>query len=313
MTTSLDQKREMDTADREISVRDIARLLWAGRQTITRMVGIGLALGILYLMFAKPTYTAKAVVVPVNIGSNTGQGLQQLSGIASLVDVNLPGQTSVTNFDRFQKTLTSVRLARHLAQDQLLLRALYPAQWDIASRHWARPSGLINFLRYSAGNLFGRGWQPPDAQAVAAHLKAEISISSGDIPNIVTISYDSRDRDFAVRFLTRVIQEADLLVKRNALNRTSQYVQYAEKELDKRQSNDQRNALIELLVQQDQTMMMLNTNLSFSAEFVDPPNVSDQPTAPRVAPTLLVALMASTTLGVLLVIWAKVIDALRGG
>ena len=124
------------------------------------------------------------------------------------------------------------------------------------------------------------------------------------------ISFRHKDPVFEMQFLTWIHKESDELVRGDALERASRQIAYIGERLRTYSITEYRQALVQLLSEQEKQMMMIQVDLPFAARIINPPTVSDVPTSPQPFLALALAVTGGLFLGVSL---ALLVDALRHG
>jgi LPS O-antigen subunit length determinant protein (WzzB/FepE family) len=114
-----------------------------------------------------------------------------------------------------------------------------------------------------------------------------------------TISFDHKDPAFAVELVQKVYQAADEELKSDTLIRTRKYIAYLEKRLATVTVAEYREALSDLLVDQERTQMVIEADLPFAAKIVSDAVVPDTPDKPKIVVTLIVMTLIGVFLGVL--------------
>ncbi len=173
------------------------------------------------------------------------------------------------------------------------------------------PDGPVAEVKAAFLGFFERPpWTPPSAGALAEFLDDGLDVTEIADSAMRRIEFSHEDPQFAVKFLSWLHKEVDELVREQAAERATVRIGYIQEKLNTVTVAEYREALIQLLSDQEMQMMMIQVDLPFSARIIEPPMVSDAPTFPK--PFRLLALGAGWGffVGILLLF---LIDSLRGG
>lgn len=257
-------------------------------------------------------YTAQLPVyaAPSSSGSRAPTAL---GGLAALT--NLAGGTSetVTPFRFYLDGLYSPAVAERLAADKPLMHALFPAEWDAATRQWRRPPSLFGAIRRGVTGIMGLpqfGWTPPGPERLQDYIADAVKVRQSVRTPIVTISYENADPAFAVAFLAKLHQVTDAYLREQQTRRTRDNIAYLEKRLQTVTLTEQRAALVTQLTEQERQAMLAYSNAAYAAEPFDSATASVAPTRPRPIPLLIGAAIFGLLLGaVAAVVWRRRVPA----
>ncbi|MBI1206298.1 MAG: hypothetical protein GC191_03295 [Azospirillum sp.] len=295
-------------AQDQLSVRGFVTAALGGwRLVLTSMVVAGMA-AIGGLRLCPPGFTATMVVGPTARSGVAAMGARVPSTArgtpASVVEFG-SGDEVLSDFSRFLELLTSVSVATTLiAPDDPLqpLPRLFPSRWNAATGRWQPPAGVAGLLRRIVLALVGRDdWLEPDAGAVARLLRRQIVVQTVGGGPMRRLSFRHDDRGFALALLGRIVAAADAHLRAEALRRAAAEIGHVKARLATVTLAEHRHALADLLAALEQVTIMIEVDLPFAADPIDPPNaqaVADWPSPGTVLP---LALIAGAILGLFLV------------
>lgn len=279
----------------------IFTILVNGRHLVAYCGAAGFALGFLYLVLSAVPYAATAVVSPAP-DRDAGTG-RRSSGAAALLGMSagLIGKESVSTFDEFIATTRSTELAQHLNSRYGLARRVFASQWNAKLGRWEQPHGPISRLNILLNRLVGRpGWLPPSDSTLALYLQRNVQIVRDDKTGLATFYYSHKDPKLAEWTLRILHDEADLMVRERALARLRGTTSYLLTQLNSATAYEYKTALAAALAsEQERLMLAENNNVSYAAEFIDPPVATINPNSMSSIGTLLMALFGGVTAGVL--------------
>lgn len=292
--------------DSEITLRDLALILWRGKWIIAATVLIAVSLVGAWMKIRSPLYTATMVVAPAN---ETGAGeltsrLSQFTGIAALAGINLPEKQAVSPFDEFMEIIKSNTVAERLASRHGILPRVFEKRWNWnpENRTWTRRESLLAPVGEALRAFFDLPPpSPPTPRMLAEYLDKELTISAVETSGMQRVEFSHRDPRFAADLLRWLHEEGDGVIREEREARTSRQIDYIETKLQVIAAADHRRSLVQLLLDQEKQMMMIQVDLPFAARIIEPPNVSDDPTFPRPPLFIALAVVIGVLLGVLMV------------
>lgn len=283
-----------------IELRAIFSYVWDGRKIILLTIGVFVILGLLWYRTAPRIYEATATLSSAP-GSSTGNNnANPLSGAARLIGLGGPTGPAGVEYTKFQALLSSSRLADRLEKIGML-QQMYPQQWDQKTHSWKVNRGLLSPVTDAIREILGTTTRTqPSAQDILAQLRGNLDQDLSLQTSLLQLSYSNANPDFAVEFLTEAHREADNILREAARMRSQRRIDYLQDMLKSVTAVEQRAALIQLLDQETQTNMMIQSDPNYSADIVDPPHVSAAPVSPKLPVALITSVVAGFAAGLML-------------
>jgi hypothetical protein len=247
-----------------------------------------LAIVIAYTFFAGQVYTATAIVGPADnsdrpFGDLAGGLSGGLGGIAKHLHVGgaLGQQSGDDPFDEYTALLTSNRLASVLVQKDHVLPEIFWQEWDPARNDW-RPrddflSRNINYLK----TLLRRPLKPaPDEEDLKKFFKKNLAADSSLETSFATVTFRFHDREGAERVLGLILREADNIIREDKRRDVAARIAYLDAALVHLTLADSKPELIAVLSEQQQEMMMIESDHLYASKLIDAPYAPLTPTSP---------------------------------
>lgn len=276
----------------EVGLTDLMLFFWGARWAILIGAVLGIGLGVLFLRAATYRYTASLTLTPAK--SEMTQLPGNISGLAAIAGVSLPGGGNVNDFNLYLVALQSRQVAAELAKDNVIMQKLFASQYDIPSGKWRRPSDLIADLSLTSKLVLGvpgTDWKQPDGADLQKFLQANVKVVSDRKSNITTISVDHEDPEFAAKLITDLHEKTDAVLRRRALARADQAIGYLEKQLSIVQLAEHRQALAAILGEQEKSRMLASSGAPYAAQPFGAAVVPSRPTSPQPIIVLVVGLV----------------------
>jgi hypothetical protein len=245
-------------------------------------------LSLLQQALARPVYSASAVVAASTPPSGNKSG--NLGRIAAIAGVDL-GSKQVTSFDQFLFIVHSLELSSYQIGVRPMLRLVFADDWDPALREWKRPAGFGASLRSAILPMFHLPvWSPPDAMSLADHYDLVLDERKLADSGLVRLVYADTDPRRAAVVLSLIIADGNERLRREAAASARLQAQYLRERIAQTEVREYRNTLIDLLADEEQTLLLSNGAIPYAAKTIEAVNVSPVPTSQR---PLIYALIAS--------------------
>jgi Chain length determinant protein len=273
---------------------------------------IGLLLAVVYLHFAKYEYTATLTIVPT---ASAGSGLSnKLGGLASLAGVSLPGDVGSANFEQYGESLYSLNVATVIAQDQNLMRQVFPEQWNEKAKSWEQPSGMIPVIIKGLKSILGvpsRPWNSPSHMELQDYIVKNVKSSDKPKKAITIINFSHTNQRFAPQFLIALHEATDNQLRERALLRSSLYINYLTDKLKTVVVVEHRQALSELLSSQEKMRMIASSKAPYAVEKIGEPVTSMKPSKPKPMVVLPAGIIFGALLPIMMIIFSWYFQSMK--
>lgn len=228
---------------------------------------------------ATPVYSATAVVAAATPPSPNKLG--SLSSLASIADVNI-GAKQLTPFDQFLFVVYSPDLASYQIKVRPMSRLVFADEWDAARRQWKRPAGFGAALRAVFDPIFQLpAWSPPDALTLAGHYGRVLDERKLADGGMMRLAYADTNPQRAAVVLDLMIRDGNEKLRLEAAAAARAQAQYLRSRIEQTGVSAYRNALLDLLAQQEQTLLLSNGATPYAAKVIETVTVSPVPTSQR--------------------------------
>jgi uncharacterized protein involved in exopolysaccharide biosynthesis len=288
-----------DTApDRQRPTETIAQELigsaWRHKWLVAFITVVTIGLGVAWVVMAPKRYTSRLVIMPTEASQQLSDLLRNAgSSVIANSLTSLTGNEQITYFDRFSKQLTSVNTATALKEHAGLIESLMSLRWNDQKKFWEADSFLTPVKAYLGLDTD----VDTSAQAVAEFLRKNLTQEQDRDSPITTLSLDATDAEVARRTLGYLHQYSDDRIKQAIYQQTQSKLEYLQRRLQNVTVNDYRQTLIGLILDQEKILMLIQPNLPFAAEALEPPEVLTEPTSPKKGRILAVAGLLGLALG----------------
>ena len=269
-------------AEEKFSYLEILGQGWAYLRANSRLLLISTVVatvaGLVAAHVTRLEYRASLIVAPQEGVSTAGSmsGLQDLAGLAS--GSGGSDATPFQPFSRFAQTITSNSVADKLAQQPGVLQAVLPKQWDETSRSWHPPSAPLSSVKQGINNLLGLSpWHPPGFSELQDVLDNKVrAVKLGRNP-AYTLTFSWRDPNFAARVLTSIVEINNGIIQQDAQARFSRTIEYLKDRLRTETELNRRNALNQILIEQERSLMAAGAHGPYAAKVIDRLDIKSDP------------------------------------
>lgn len=278
--------------------RSIADGLRRGVRLIVGGAVGGVVLALLILNLTPPEYTASMTVGPTSALGPAAMGVAAPSPgretATGLAERAVTGE-DLSDFSRWLHLIASQPAAESVLADPTLAKGLLRGRWDEARGEWRPPEGPSALVRRLLLSAAGReDWVVPDSAAVARILRDRVVIEPVGTGPIKRVRFVDRDRDFALGLLRAVADAADTRLRTEAARRLRAQIAHIRESLSTVTATDNRRVLTELLAERERSALMIEVDLPYAADVLEPPSAPSRPDRPD-AITLIVASLAAGT------------------
>lgn len=230
-----------------------------------------MALGIRHVLPA--SHVASTLIGPVKASTSNSQSLRSLIGaspLASLAGRGLGGPAQP--IDIFMELLRTPDLAERLQKKDQLLQVIFAKRWDAKTSRWIDEAGaLANLKRLVRVVLNLPDRRDPDVVALADYIDDHLTITPVQTTGLYRLSFRGVDSAQTLWILKVVTQEADQMLREQEEARLKEYVVYLLKTIDTTSNVVQRQALTDLLLDQERELMVAKSGLAYAADVIEAP------------------------------------------
>jgi hypothetical protein len=272
---------------------------------IILLTGLAVVAMLAYGRLSPPKFEVSMLIAPPSdsFSLNAPAGLGAAGGLSGLLSGG--SASSVNDFDKFPEVISSPALAqRMIDRHPDVMRKVFANQWDAQSGSWREPGGLGAFAKKLIRSLFGReGWMAPNANDLSRYINASVLITNIGRSGMKSMTFAHTDAKFALTFLKFLHQEADGLLREDAYSSTTTKIDYLLKQLQTASVKELRDALTQLLINEERKYMLLRNSLPFSAAIVVPPVLPSTPVGMSPPMMLAMGILLGLMVSSLVCVW----------
>ena len=269
---------------------------------------LGLTFGIYMIWVTPPTYNVTIGLLPTDstndvvIGGGGGDTLNALAGLIGM------GGGPVPKFARFVASLQSTSVAKVMDQQYDMVCRTYAAYCDRKTRKWKKRTGFEVWTERVMSQI--AHLPDPDSPRtpldLANYTEGNVFLTSDRTTHVLTLSMESRDPKFATFYLKALVQATNDFIRQEDRAAIVPYVNYLNRKLATDLNVAQRDALSNILLDQERRLMLSSVSVPYAASIQDGPNVTISNKARRM-------LIVDAFLGLVIGLGIGVFRSLRAG
>ena len=279
----------------EIDLLAYWRIIWDAKKLILSVsfaVAV-LAAGISLLM--PNIYRAEALLAPVKAEEGKAGGLSSalggLGGLASMAGISIGGGGSV---EENLAVLKSREFLWKFIQEKKLMPILFEDAWDSENGAWQESDPEDQPSLWDAYRLFTDG--------------GLLSVSTDKDSGLVHVGVEWTDAELAAKWSNELVARLNDYLRQQAISRSNSNLKYLNDELAHTAVADMRQALFELIAQQQKKAMLANTQEQFAFQVLDTAVAPDKKAKPKRS---LIVILATFVAGFLAVVFVLIREGIK--
>lgn len=273
-------ERALETADEDISLRELWDIVWRGKWLIIAVTAVFAVAAVGYALQATEWYRAEVLLAPAEERSTPSLG-GQLGGLVALAGVSIGGSGGAEAI----AVARSREFARAFIADFDLLPVLFHEEWDARNGRWR-------------GDDPGK-W-PDMRDAVKFFHDGVLMVSEDANTGLVTLAIEWTDPELAAEWASEVVRRLNSRVRERALLEAETNVAYLQAELAQTNVITLQQSIGRLLENELQKLMLARGNEEFAYRVID----SAYPPKERVRPRRALIAILGTIVGGMLGVFA---------
>lgn len=292
----------------EIDLKELFLTIWSGRYFIVMAVAVGIILAAVYLHGAERKYTVSYTFQPV-AEDNNSPNFSGLGGLASLAGVSLPSAAS-GDFQTFKILLQSEETAEQLMANTELVKQVFATEWSDETKSFVPPqaslkANLVQSLKTLLTGTEGASYTPPNPARLADWLSEEFSAADDRDTGFLKLTSETAEPQLVIDIMAATTSITDTILKDRYLASSRRSVEFYQNKISAARSRESREALAQLIAQEQQKLMLASNGSFFVAEPLTRPSVSLHPTSPKSSLVLALSVVLGGFIGSALVLIRK--------
>jgi hypothetical protein len=293
----------------EIDLLELFRTIWSGRYVVLICVLASVSLASVHLRGAERKYTVNYIFQAVGDGG-ARPNMGGLAGLASLSGVSLPSGGS-GDFKTFEVLLQSEEVASELLSNKLMLREIFAGEWNVEGERFQQPpsstiGAVIRGIKKTLTGNTSAEYSPPSTGRLSEWLKNSFSVSEDLNTGFLKLTAETPNPALVISVLSEATKITDQIIKDRFVKEGEKSVIFYQQKIAAARSREHREALAQLIMQEEQKLMLASNGNFFIAKPLTTPSVSLRPTSPKSPLVLALALVLGSFVGIAITLIRKV-------
>ena len=289
--------------DDEIDLRELFRVLWAGKWLIGGITFVATVIAVIVALMLPNIYRAEALLAP-NDQEGAG-GLSALAaqygGLASLAGINLGGG----QVDKTALGLEILKSRKFISEFVERRDILVPL---VAARGWDSETGELIIDPEDYDRVLGkwiRDVSPPkktvpSLQEAYKEFEKILSVTQNKKNGLVTVAIEHYSPTVAKQWVDWLIDNLNASIMLKDVAEAEQAIEYLNKQIENTPLADMRNVFFSLIEEQTKTVMLARVSNEYLFKTIDPAFVPEEKSKPHRS---LIVLASAILAGLLSIIW----------
>jgi len=270
----------------EIDLLEYWRVIWKKKWLVVGVSFLAAVIAAGYSLILPNIYSASVVIAPVGAKNNKGSSLGGLGGLASMAGISLGGGGGDVKVNL--AVLNSREFLWAFVKENKLKAVLFADAWDAQSKTWRE--------------------EEPSQWAVYRKISHMVSVSEEKKSGLITVAVAWTDPGQAALWANDLVARLNAHLRREALARSKNTLGYLNEELGKVKVADMRQALFDLIAQEQKKAMLASTQKEYAFRVLDKAVTPDRKAKPKRS---LIVILSVFLAGFLAVIYVFISEGIR--
>jgi hypothetical protein len=291
---------------RSISLSEIMACVWNGRIVVIICAVLGLLYGIYAVYDAGPLFNVEVSLLPAE-SSSIDSGSSNSGALGLIAGITGSSLGGASKFTQFLSALSSTGVGQMLDQKYNMSCRVFASDCDQKTLQWRHRTGFRAWLNGITSKLSGL----PDPNGphtpieLAQYVESQVIVTTDKTSQIVKLNYLSSKPEFAARFMSLLITTTNDYIRLQDRSVLRQYVGYLTNQASQATNVAQRDALDQLLLQQERKLMLSEVDVPYAATVLDGPTIAPMNSAIK---RIVIYTMLGGIVGSLIVLGASKIN-----
>ena len=290
--------------DDEIDLRELFRVLWAGKWLIVGITFAAAVVSIIVALMLPNIYRAEALLAPNDQESAGGLSTlaAQYGGLASLAGIDLGGAAT----DKTALGLEILRSRRFISNfvmgHEILVPLMAAEGWDAASGELViDPDDYDVSAKKWIRDVAPPRTAIPSMQEAYKQFTNILSISQNKKTGFVTVGVEHYSPAVAKQWVDWLVDDLNVSVMRQDVAEAEQAIEYLNTQIQKTSLAELQNVFFRLIESQTKTVMLANVSDEYLLKTIDPAVAPERKIKPRRSVIVIIGTMLGGIFAIMLV------------
>ena len=276
-----DINKKNNDSNYEINLNDLILALWNKKRFILLVVLVSAIASVSYSLSLPNVYTSKALLAPVNPEESLSSRLGSLSALGSFTGLGLPNSSAPKNQEAIERIKSFQFFSTHFLPNIKLENIMANIGWLPLENVIIYDEKLFdkNTNKWVRKTKFPKKTIPSSQEAFEVYSNI-LSIREDKKTSFVTISIEHHSPIVAKEWVDTIINRINQSMRKNDVKFAEDSISYLNIAAQSTDLQSSKEAIVQLLKNQMQTLMLASSNDSYVFKIIDLPIISEEKTKP---------------------------------
>lgn len=303
--TETQQSTSSPRYDDEIDLRELIRVLWAGKWLISAIAAGSAVLSVIVALMLPNIYRAEALLAPNDQDSSGGLSAlaAQYGGLASLAGINL-GAAATDKTALGREVLMSRKFISEFIESHDILVPLMAADgWDAATGELKIDADDYDVAAEKWIRKVSRPKKTvPSMQEASKKFLDIMSVSQDKNSGFVTIAVEHYSPTIAKQWVDWLIEDLNATIMKKDVAEAEQAIAYLNEQISNTSLAELQNVFFRLIEEQTKTVMLAKVSPEYVFKVLDPAVAPELKARPKRAMIAILSTLLGAMAGMLLVL-----------
>lgn len=297
------QSKARVTYDNEIDLRELFRVLWAGKWLIGGITFAVAVIAVIFALMLPNIYRSEALLAP-NDQEGAG-GLSALAaqygGLASLAGINLGGGIADNTALGLEVLKSRKFISEFIERHDILVPLMGAEGWDVNSGELKIDPKVYDL----ATDRWVRDVRPPrkanpslqEAHKVFIEI---LSVTQDKTSGFVTIAVEHYSPTVAKQWVDWLVEDINSSIMQQDVAEAEQAIAYLNEQIESTSLADLQNVFFKLIEEQTKTVMLAKVSPEYMLKTLDPAVIPELKAKPKRSIIVVLAMLMGGLLGIVI-------------
>jgi len=291
--------------DDEIDLRELARVIWAGKWLIGGITICASIIAVIIALMLPNIYRAEALLAPNDRDGAGGLGslAAQYGDLATLAGINLGSGTADKTALGLEILKSRKFLSEYVERHDILVSLMAAKGWDPKTGELKIDSNVYDI---SAKKWTRRVRPPqntiPSAQEAHEQFMDILSVSQDNKSGFVTVAVQHYSPEVAKQWVEWLVEDLNNSIMRQDVSEAEQAIEYLNSQIQSTSLADLQNVFFSLIEEQTKIVMLARVSSEYMFRTIDPSVAPEHRAEPNRMLIVALGLFLGGLLGVIIVV-----------
>lgn len=297
--------------DDDLDLMTFLKFIWQKKLRLVGAVGFCVCVAVAYIIFAKPMYTASALLAPASGASGGISSLiSQYGGLASLAGISLPNDQESDSVALALETLESRDFVKQFTRERKVLPLLMGVKrfnaevdeliyderkYDTAKRVWVRKKKFP----YEA---------TPAVEEFHKEFKKRLRVSEDKKTGFVKLEFKHESPNVAEDIVTWLIEDLNETLRKQDIIEKKKSISFLQDQIERTPYAELRSGFFEMIEAQTEVLLLTEVRDEYVFKTIDSPMAKLKPTDPNKAIVLILGAFVGAILSLVYVFFTLLME-----